>query len=96
MPKPLRLVLGEKQVLELKRVRDHDPEPHMREKAAALLKIGDGQAGRAVALHGLLKHRRPDTVYAWVRRYQVGGIASLRVKPGRGRKPAFSPCASGG
>lgn len=91
MPKPLRLVLSEKQVLELKHLRDHDPEPHLREKAAALLKIGDGQSGRAVALHGLYKHRRPDTIYEWVRRYQADGIAGLPVKPGRGRKPAFSP-----
>jgi transposase len=91
MPKPLQLALSAADVRELAYTRDHDPEPHMREKAAALLKIADGQSGRAVALHGLLKHRRPDTVYEWVRRYQTDGIAGLRVKPGRGRKPAFSP-----
>jgi transposase len=91
MPKPLRLVLDEKRVLELKQVRDHDPEPYLREKAAALLKISAGQSGRAVARQGLLRPRRPDTVYEWVRRYQADGIAGLRVKAGRGRKPAFSP-----
>jgi transposase len=91
MPPPLQLALSETQVLELARVRDHDPEPYLREKAAALLKIAGGQTGRAVALHGLYKHRRPDTIYAWVRRYQAEGITGLRVKPGRGRKPAFSP-----
>jgi transposase len=91
MPKPLQLALSATDMQELKRVRDRDPEPHMREKAAALLKIADGQSGRTVALHGLFKHRRPETVYEWVRRYQADGIAGLRVKPGRGRKPAFSP-----
>ena len=67
MPKPLQLALSATDVQELKRVRDRDPEPHMREKAAALLKIADGQSGRTVALHGLFKHRRPETVYEWVR-----------------------------
>lgn len=91
MPKPLQLTLSDADQRALEHVRDRDSEPHMREKAAALLKIAAGQSGRAVALHGLFKPRRPDTVYAWVRRYQAEGIAGLRVKPGRGRKPAFSP-----
>ena len=91
MPRPLQLVLRIAERRELERVRDHDPEPYLREKAAALLKIAGGQSGRDVALHGLLKHRRPDTVYDWVRRYRAAGIAGLRVQPGRGRKPAFFP-----
>ena len=91
MPTPLQLTLSATARRELERVRDHDRDPHMREKAAALLKIADGQSGRDVALHGLLKHRRPDTVYDWVRRYRAAGVAGLRVQPGRGRKPAFSP-----
>ena len=40
---------------------------------------------------GLLKKRDPDTVYAWLRRYREHGIRGLLNKPGRGRKPAFSP-----
>jgi len=91
MPTPLQLILSATERRELERVRDHDREPYLREKAAALLKIADGQSGRDVALHGLLKHRRPDTVYDWVRRYRAVGVAGLRVQPGRGRKPAFSP-----
>jgi hypothetical protein len=91
MPKPLQLMLSTSARQELERVRDREPEPYMREKAAALLKIAAGQSGRDVACHGLLKHRRPDTVYDWVRRYQAEGVKGLRVKPGRGRKPAFSP-----
>ncbi len=91
MAPTLTLTLTEEQRRELSHVRHHDPLPYLREKAAALLKIADGQSGRAVALHGLLWPRRPATVYEWVRRYRETGVAGLRVQQGRGRKPAFSP-----
>jgi len=42
MPRPLQLVLSIAERRELERVRDHDPEPYLREKAAALLKIAGG------------------------------------------------------
>lgn len=95
MALPLTLMLTAEQRRELSHVLHHDPLPHLREKAAALLKIADGQSGREVALHGLLRPRRPATVYEWVRRYREAGLAGLRVQPGRGRKPAFSPSAYG-
>jgi hypothetical protein len=76
-------------------VRDHDPRPYLREHAAAILKIAAGQSGRQTARYGLLKERWPDTVYRWVARYQAHGLRGLEVKPGRGRKPAFSPSISG-
>ena len=38
-----------------------------------------------------MKRRDPDTVYTWLRRYREQGIRGLSNKPGRGRKPAFSP-----
>jgi transposase len=63
----------------------------MREKAAALLKVAGGRPGSRVARWGLLKPRKPETVSRWVRQYRSEGIAGLRVRPGRGRKPAFSP-----
>lgn len=93
MPKPLVLVLTPKQRDELEWARDHHPKPYARERAAALLKIADGRSGRDVALHGLLKPRDPDTIYEWVRRYKKEGLKGLLIKPGRGRKPAFSPSA---
>ncbi len=93
MAEPLTVTLTDEQRRELAQVRDHHALPHMREKAAAILKIADGQSGREVALHGLLRHRRPDTVYEWVRRYRATGVAGLLVQRGRGRKPAFSPSA---
>jgi hypothetical protein len=62
---------------ELQDARDHDRRPYVRERCAALLKIADGQTAHAVASHGLLKVRDPDTVYAWLDYYQVGGLAGL-------------------
>jgi hypothetical protein len=91
MPAPLMLALRPEQVTELAWARDHDPTPYMREKAAAILKVAAGQSLRAVARSGLLRPHRHETIAAWVRRYQSEGLAGLRVRPGRGRKPAFFP-----
>jgi hypothetical protein len=92
MPKPLELALDEKtERPELEKIRDHHPKPYVRERAAAILKIAGGLSGREVALHGLLKPRCPDSIYDWVRDYQAEGVAGLLVKPGRGRKPVFTP-----
>ena len=91
MPNPLEIQLTAEQRKELERARDHDPRPYLREHAAAILKVADGLSGRQTARQGLLKARWPDTVYRWVERYQADGLTGLEVKPGRGRKPAFSP-----
>lgn len=91
MPKPITICLTPEQQEQLERIRDTDKRPYMRERAAAILKIAEGASPRQVSLKGLLKPRQPDTVYDWVKRYQSEGIAGLPVKPGRGRKPAYSP-----
>ena len=91
MPEPIRLILTDEEREQLEAVRDRDPKPHAREKAAALLKIADGHSGNWVARHGLLRPHHPDTLYRWLRRYRADGVAGLKVRPGRGRKPAFSP-----
>jgi hypothetical protein len=93
MPAALKLVLTPDQVRDLETLRDTDPLPYRRERAAALLKIADDHSGRAVALTGLLKVRQPDTIYAWVKLYRTEGVAGLSIHPGRGRPPAFSPSA---
>ena len=85
------LELTARQRRTLVRARDHHRKPHLREKAAALLKVADGWTVTAVARHGLLKPRSRNTVTAWLDRYQARGLAGLKVKAGRGRKPAFSP-----
>ena len=91
MPRRVELILSQSQVDELVAMRDHHPKPYMRERAAAVLKVAEGQSGRQVAMRGLLRTRDKDTVYRWMRRYRAEGIKGLELRPGRGRKPAFSP-----
>lgn len=93
MPYIRRLVLTPEQRQELVAARDHHPRPYMREKAAALLKVADGQPAAQVAQTGLLKAHDPDVVYSWMTRYEQHGLAGLAIQPGRGRKSAFSPSA---
>ena len=91
MPQPLTIELTDEQRQELENIRDTHEKPYLRERATAILKIAAGQSGRAVALHGLLKKRHPDTVYEWVHRWEAEGVNGLSLREGRGRKPAFSP-----
>jgi transposase len=85
------LVLSDDDRTALLRRRDTAPKPHIRERAAALLKVADGVPVPVVAREGLLRRRKKGTVYGWVRRFRREGFASLEIRPGRGRKPAFSP-----
>ena len=75
------LTLTEEQRQELLQLRDHDSRPYVRERGAALLKIAAGQSPHRVATSGLLKPRDPDTVYAWLDRYQAEGVAGLIAHP---------------
>ncbi len=70
---------------ELLAARDHDPRPYLRERAAALLQIADGQSAHAVARHGLYRPRDPDSLYSWLDRYQAAGLSGLRQRPRRHR-----------
>jgi hypothetical protein len=88
--------LTAEKLAELTKARDTAEQPYVRERAAAIIKVAEGQTPHAVARRGLLKPHDPDTVYAWLDRYAADGIAGLRVRPGRGRKPAFSPSPSDG
>ena len=72
---------------ELERIRDHDPRPYMRERAAALLKIADGLSPHWVARWGLLKTRDPDTVYSWLDSYFNG----RQLEPRPPCRRSFSP-----
>ena len=91
MPKILSLTLTEAERAALVEARATHPKPYLRERAAALLKIADGQYYADVAAHGLLKPRCRQTVSTWLARYQQAGLKGLCVKAGGGRKPAFSP-----
>jgi hypothetical protein len=94
MPTTRRLFLTEEQRHQLTHLRDASPKPYLRERAAALLKIAAGLSAAQVAHQGLLRVRQPDTVYRWLNAFQTVGIEGLKVKPGAGRKPAFSPSAT--
>jgi hypothetical protein len=94
MPKLLKIQLSAEERAKLAAIRDSHERAYMRERAAAILKVADGQSGRQVAEHGLLKRRNVDAVYDWVHRYEADGAEGLKIKPGRGRKPAFSPPVS--
>jgi len=87
----LELVLSLEQESELRQVLQHSPKPYLRERAACLLKIAQGQSGRQVAQSGLLCKRGKHTVYQWFHAYKAGGLGGLTIQAGRGRKPAFFP-----
>jgi hypothetical protein len=70
-------------------------KPYLRERASAILQVADGAFGNEVAARLLLRPRRKNTVYDWVSRYKSEGLKGLEIKPGRGRKPAFSPSDKG-
>ena len=86
-----RLALGGAEERELRALRDRAAKPYLRERAGAILKVAAGRSAAAVARDGLLRRRYPDTVALWLRRYRAEGAAGLAIRPGRGRKPAFSP-----
>ena len=83
------LVLSEAERQTLEQARAHHPLAYVRERAAALLRIGAGEAAYHVAVTGLLKPRDPDTLYHWLNLYEQGGVAALRLPRRRGRR--FSP-----
>ena len=91
MPKRRTLLLSDQQRRDLCHARDHHDKAYMRERAAALIKISDGDAPHAVAQQGLLKRRKADTVYDWLNRFEQDGIDGLLIRDGRGKKPAFFP-----
>jgi hypothetical protein len=91
MPAAMKVTLTNEQRQELEQARDRADKPYVRERAAAILKVADGQSVRQVALTGLLKQHEPETVSGWIRQYLSEGAPGLRVRPGAGRKAAFSP-----
>lgn len=70
-------------------MRDHADKPYLRERAPAILQVTEGCSGHCVVINGLLRQRKPDTIYGWLDRYEVGGIDGLPIDEGRGRKAAY-------
>lgn len=84
---PRTLSLSASQRHYLNEVLRHDPRPYLRERAGALLKIADGKTAHWVAKNGLLRPRKPDTIYEWMTRFERDGV--LLPRPACRR--AFSP-----
>ncbi|RME59130.1 helix-turn-helix domain-containing protein [Candidatus Parcubacteria bacterium] len=91
MPAAYKLELSDEQKAELEAIRRRHPKAYVRERAAAILKVAEGLSIRQVALRGLLHRREPETVKGWIERYLAEGTKGLEIRPGRGRKPVFSP-----
>jgi hypothetical protein len=88
-----KVVLSDQQYAELIRTRDHHSIPYLRQRAAAIIKVSEGASMTKVGKYGLLRKVRHETISEWIDRYEQEGIHGLYVKEGRGRKPAFFPCA---
>jgi len=82
----ITLALSTEERTSLEQMRDHHPRPYLRERAAALLRIADGTPAYQVAIRGILKPRRPNTIYRWLHHYQQHGLAALYQKPRRRRR----------
>lgn len=80
------LKITAEQRYELEEMRDQHARAYLRERAAALLKIAAGMSVYAVAQGGLLRRRKPDTVYNWLNTFQEKGIAGLYQPRRRGKK----------
>jgi transposase len=67
------ICLSEQERADLREALHHSSEPYVRERCAAILKVGEGHTPHWVAAHGLLRSRQPDTIYQWMRWYQQDG-----------------------
>lgn len=91
MPKRIQIELSEAQIQELERTRHQSPKPQLRERAAAVLKVAQGQTVTEVAENGLLIRHEPETIHSWIKAYLKDGLEGWRIQSGRGRKAAFFP-----
>ncbi len=94
MPTPYHLDLSAAQAADLRDLRDHARLPYLRERAAVLLAVAGGQSIRQAARTAGLTPHTADSVCRWVHRYQAEGRSGLRIRKGRGRKPASFPAAT--
>ncbi len=87
------LALSEEQRRALERLRDRDPRPYLRERAAVLLAIAAGAGVRGAARTAGLRRHHPETVSDWLARYETAGLAGLLQRPRR--HAGFSPSRAG-
>jgi hypothetical protein len=65
----LKVELAAAQRVELQVMRNRDPKPYLREKAAAILKVVAGHSATAVGKDGLLKPHTAQTINQWATAY---------------------------
>ncbi len=80
----MSFALSPGQITELEGCARGDKLHYVRLKALALLSCAEGRAQSEVA--GIFRVNR-NSVANWCRRYRMEGVAGLRVKTGRGRRP---------
>jgi len=90
MPKRYVIQLEDAERARLVAWTKHPPKPYLRRRAWAILLIAEGRPVYQVAKDFRVRAHR-TTVSEWARRYLSAGLAGLKVKPGQGRKPVFSP-----
>lgn len=84
------LRLTDEQKSQLQKWVKNPPRPYLRPRAWAILLVASGTPIYQVAGdHRVRAHR--STVGQWVQRFRAAGPAGLKIKPGRGRKPAYAP-----
>ena len=81
MPKYIVVELSENQATELETVRHQHPKAFMRERAAAVLKVAQGETVTAVAEKGLLTRHEPETVHQWIKNVLIfiPAILAMRI-----------------
>jgi len=95
MAKRYVIELSEAERAKLQAWVKNPPKPYLRKRARAILLVAEGWPLYKVAAHARIRVHR-TTVSEWVRRYLAEGIEGLKVRPGQGRKPAFSPSVGRG
>ena len=92
MPAPLAVRLSQDQAQELERLRDRNPKPHVRERAAAVRKVAAGWSSAGSPRRGCsgpaaVSRRRSGSAATWPRGRRGGGCGR-----GAGASPPFPPC----
>jgi len=95
MPKRYKIELSDEERTQLEHWVKNPPQPYLRERARAILGIASGRPIREMAQRLRIRIHR-TAVSEWVQRFEQERIEGLKIKPGRGRKPGFSPSGKGG
>lgn len=93
MPRRIEITLSEADRTTLVRWSRQPPKPYLRERARAILLVAGGMPVYQVAQRLRLRIHR-NAVREWVERFVNEGVAGLKIREGRGRKPTFFPPAA--